>query len=75
MPSGLEGNLILIPLLPLLAAIVTALLGNKYLKGQSHWPTIISFALSFFLSVMVLNDVRSTPMPPPTAPAATAERK
>lgn len=69
MLSGLAGNLILIPLLPLLAAIIIAFLGNRYLKGQSHWPTIISFALSFFLSMMVLNEVRNAPMPA----AATGE--
>lgn len=63
MPSGLEGNLWLIPGLPLLAAIIIALLGNRYLKGQSHWPTIIAFALSFFLSLTVLNEVRHAPLP------------
>jgi proton-translocating NADH-quinone oxidoreductase chain L len=62
-PSGLGGNLLLIPGLPLLAAIITALLGKKFLKGQSHWPTIIAFALSFFFSLTVLDNVRSTPIP------------
>ena len=65
MLNGLGGNLILIPLLPLLAAIIIAIFGNKYLKTQSHWPTIISFALSFFLSMMVLGDVWAAPLPVP----------
>jgi len=68
--SGLAGNLILIPLLPLMAAILIALAGKRYLKGQSHWPTIISFALSFFLSIMVLNEVRNF-----ATPAATMHEK
>lgn len=67
MPSGLEGNLWLIPGLPLLAAIIITLLGKKYLKGQSHWPTIIAFALSFFLSCTVLSEIRNTPIPPASA--------
>ncbi|MFO0811852.1 MAG: NADH-quinone oxidoreductase subunit L [Gemmatales bacterium] len=69
MPSGLGGNLLLIPGLPLLAAILTALFGRKYLKEQSHWPTIIAFALSFFFSLTVLGNVRSTPLPADLAEA------
>ncbi len=68
--NGLAGNLILIPLLPLLAAILIALFGKKYLKEQSHWPTIISFALSFFLSMMVLGEVQRFALPAATMPEA-----
>lgn len=66
MPSGMDGNLWLIPGLPLLAALIITLFGKKYLKNQSHWPTIISFALSFFLSVMVFQAVRGFPEGGPT---------
>lgn len=66
MSSGLQGNLILIPVLPLLAAILIALTGRKYLKQHSHWPTIIAFAFSFFLSLAVLSEVKSTPFSPTT---------
>ncbi|HMO36647.1 MAG TPA: proton-conducting transporter membrane subunit, partial [Gemmatales bacterium] len=67
MPSGLQGNLILIPLLPLLAAILIALTGRKYLQQHSHWPTIIAFAISFLLSLAVLSEVKSTPVAPTAA--------
>ncbi|HMP17601.1 MAG TPA: NADH-quinone oxidoreductase subunit L, partial [Gemmatales bacterium] len=67
MPSGLQGNLILIPLLPLLAAILIALTGRKYPQQHSHWPTIIAFAISFLLSLAVLSEVKSTPVAPTAA--------
>src|SRR4029079_12753755 len=57
--SGMTGNLILIPLLPLLAALIVGFFGRRYLRGNSHWPTIIAFALSFFLSTIVYFEVRS----------------
>ncbi len=57
MPSGMEANLWLIPGFPLLAAILTGFLGPRYLKQFSHWPTVIAFAMSFFLSVTVLAHV------------------
>jgi NADH-quinone oxidoreductase subunit L len=50
----MEANLWLIPGLPLLASIITGFLGQRFLKQFSHWPTVISFALSTFLSITVL---------------------
>jgi NADH-quinone oxidoreductase subunit L len=58
-PSGMTGNLILIPLLPLLAALIVGFFGKRYLRGNSHLPIIIAFALSFFLSMIVYTEVRS----------------
>ncbi|MAG94493.1 MAG: hypothetical protein CMJ48_12190, partial [Planctomycetaceae bacterium] len=49
--------LILIPALPLLAAILTAIFGAKVLRGGSHWPTVIAIPVSFVLSAMLLVSV------------------
>jgi NADH-quinone oxidoreductase subunit L len=44
----------LIPLLPLIAAAVVALLGARLLKGQSHWPVWLGLAASAALSIWML---------------------
>src|SRR5688572_11547867 len=44
----------LIPALPLLACLVTAALGPRWLRGQSHWPCVIALGISFALSFLVL---------------------
>ncbi|HMF19231.1 MAG TPA: NADH-quinone oxidoreductase subunit L, partial [Gemmataceae bacterium] len=49
----------LIPVLPLLASVVTALAGPRWLKQQSHWPCIIAAVCSCFLSFLVLRAVNS----------------
>jgi NADH-quinone oxidoreductase subunit L len=46
--------LLLIPLLPLAAAALIALLGYPLLKQYSHWPCIIAAALSCVLSVNIV---------------------
>ncbi|MFO0913426.1 MAG: NADH-quinone oxidoreductase subunit L [Pirellulales bacterium] len=51
--------MILIPGLPLAAAILIGLLGPKVLKGQSHWPALIGICGSFLLSLMLLGNVQS----------------
>jgi proton-translocating NADH-quinone oxidoreductase chain L len=43
--------LLLIPLLPLLAAIAIAVLGYPLLRQYSHWPCIIAAAASCYLSI------------------------
>jgi NADH-quinone oxidoreductase subunit L len=55
----------LIPALPLAASALTAFVGPKYLRQQSHWPCIVAAALSCVLAFLVLlavgaehNDVR-----------------
>ncbi len=48
----MTGYLWLIPLLPLVAFLVTLLLGKWWIKGASHWLPILAMAGSFGLSVM-----------------------
>jgi NADH-quinone oxidoreductase subunit L len=50
--------LILIPALPLAAAIVTAMLGRRVLRGQSHLPTVIALLLSFVASIVLVFQVQ-----------------
>lgn len=47
--------MILIPTLPLLAAIVIGLLGANVLRGKSHWVAIVALTLSFGCSLAVAN--------------------
>jgi NADH-quinone oxidoreductase subunit L len=53
-----ETLLILIPALPLCAAVVTACLG-PWLKTRSHWPVVIAMVLAFLSSLMLLKEVNS----------------
>jgi NADH-quinone oxidoreductase subunit L len=46
--------LVLVPLLPLVAAAVAGLLRNQVGRAGSHWVTILGVAVSFFLSAYVL---------------------
>jgi NADH-quinone oxidoreductase subunit L len=50
--------LILIPALPLTAALVTAALGRGMLRRQSHWPTVAALILSFVASIVLLLQVQ-----------------
>ena len=50
--------LILIPALPLAAAILTAVLGKRVLRGRSHWPAVAALLLSFLASVVLLFQVQ-----------------
>jgi NADH-quinone oxidoreductase subunit L len=38
--------LIAVPALPLAAALLTAALGKRVLRGQSHWPTVVALVLA-----------------------------
>lgn len=49
--------MVLIPALPLAAAIITAILGPRLLKQQSHLPAIAAMASSFVLSIALLTTV------------------
>jgi len=51
---SLKTILLLIPLLPLVAAAVAGLLRNQVGRAGSHWVTILGVAVSFFLSAYVL---------------------
>jgi NADH-quinone oxidoreductase subunit L len=44
----------LIPALPLAASALTAFLGPRLLRGQSHWPCILAAAASCVLAFLVL---------------------
>jgi NADH-quinone oxidoreductase subunit L len=66
MSSAIPNLLILIPALPLAAAIVTAVFGRK-LRGQSHWPVTVAIIGSFMASCLLLASVvqesRASSMP------------
>ena len=49
--------LILIPALPLAAAVIVAVLGPRLLRGRSHWPVILGIGLSFLCSLMLAQRV------------------
>ncbi len=55
--SDIDLLLVLIPGLPLLAAVVTAVFGKHVLGRQSHWPTVLAIALSWVASVALLVEV------------------
>jgi NADH-quinone oxidoreductase subunit L len=44
----------LIPLLPLIGAVISGFLGAKWLKGKSHWPIWIGVGISALLSIGLL---------------------
>lgn len=47
-----ETAVMLIPLCPLAACLITACLGPRVLKGNSHWPAILGCGAAFVLSVV-----------------------
>lgn len=55
--SQLEYLMVLIPALPLAAAIITAILGPKVLRQWSHVPVAAAIAGSFVLSALLLMQV------------------
>ena len=57
--SKLQLMMILIPSLPLAAAILTAALGPRLLRERSHWVTIAALASSFVVSLLLLQQVSS----------------
>src|SRR5262245_36804235 len=77
--SNLRDYLWLIPTLPLLAAVVTAFLGPRLLRGASHWPCILVVAASCVLSFSGPSAVsRAGPIPaagpPGSHPSPPTER-
>ena len=44
----------LIPLLPLIGAVIAGFFGAKWLKGQSHWPIWIGVGFSALLSLCLI---------------------
>ncbi|MGD0899434.1 MAG: NADH-quinone oxidoreductase subunit L [Thermoguttaceae bacterium] len=53
--------LILIPALPLAAALVTAALGPRVLRHASHWPAVAAVAVSCAASVLLVFAVQREP--------------
>ncbi|MEE8451290.1 MAG: NADH-quinone oxidoreductase subunit L [Thermoguttaceae bacterium] len=58
--------LILIPAMPLIATLLTATLGKKVLREQSHWPTVAAIGLSCLMSLILVLQVsgESEPVDP-----------
>src|SRR5271165_3995449 len=54
MESYIPNLLIAIPALPLLAAVVVAVLGKRVLREQSHWPVVLALAGSCLASVLLI---------------------
>jgi NADH-quinone oxidoreductase subunit L len=52
--EGYVENSWLIPLLPLLGAVVAGLFGARWLRGQSHWPIWLGVGISALFSVGLL---------------------
>ena len=59
--------LILIPALPLAAALATAALGPRVLRGRSHLPVVAALALSFVASILLVFQVQGQIDQPGTA--------
>ncbi len=57
MDDTIRNCLILIPALPLAAAVIAALLGPKLLRGLSHWPVVLAIIGSFVCSLVFLREV------------------
>src|SRR5215470_170508 len=57
MDDTIRQCLILIPALPLAAAVLVAVLGARVLRGFSHWPVILALAGSFICSLVLLREV------------------
>ena len=55
--SDVSHLLWLIPVLPLFAAVFTALFGPKLLRAQSHWPCVLATAGACVLSLLVFRAV------------------
>jgi len=65
--SWLVQHVWLIPLLPLLASVATAILGPTVLRERSHWPCLAASAFAAVLSFLLL--FTKTDLANPTTPA------
>ena len=55
--NGMQKIYLLIPLLPLIAAVIVGLFGRMLPRASAHWLTIAGVAASFGLSAYVFADV------------------
>ena len=51
----------IVPLFPLLGAIVNGLWGRRYIRDKAHIPAIVSTALSLFFALLVIGDIVADP--------------
>jgi proton-translocating NADH-quinone oxidoreductase chain L len=51
----------LIPLLPLIGAVISGFFGARWLRGQSHWPIWIGVGISAVLSIILLVGLATAP--------------
>ncbi len=65
--------LILIVALPLASTLLTAALGPKLLRGNSHLPTVLALLVSFLCSVILLVEVRFAQDHKQASPSASTE--
>jgi NADH-quinone oxidoreductase subunit L len=57
MDDTIRNCLIIIPLLPLAAAIICAVLGPRLLREYSHWPVVLALVGSFIASLVLVREV------------------
>jgi NADH-quinone oxidoreductase subunit L len=55
--NTIQTLIVAIPALPLAATLLTAALGPRVLRRQSHWPTVMALAVSFVLSIWLVREV------------------
>ncbi|MBI3329585.1 MAG: NADH-quinone oxidoreductase subunit L [Nitrospinae bacterium] len=55
----------LVPLFPLLGAIVNGLFGRRYIRERAHIPAILSTALALVVALLVIAAVIADPQPTP----------
>ncbi len=51
----------IVPLFPLLGAMVNGLWGRRYIRDKAHIPAIISTALALFFALLVIGDIVADP--------------
>ena len=51
----------IVPLFPLLGAMVNGLWGRRYIRDKAHIPAIVSTALALFFALLVIGDIVADP--------------
>jgi NADH-quinone oxidoreductase subunit L len=51
----------IVPLFPLLGAVVNGLWGRRYIRDKAHIPAIVFTALSLFFALLVIGDIVADP--------------
>ncbi len=74
-----ESLLVVTVVMPLAAAVLTALVGPRLLRSQSHWPTILALAISLTASLLlvwqVTQEAAATLSARENQPVPSAERR